>query len=51
MAAKVSMIRLTHNICVTVSGDSVPMNAPTSTIRQATTFTVIWKRMNRLMFL
>ena len=41
MAANVSIIRLTHSICVTVSGTSVPIKAPVSTIKQATTFTVI----------
>ena len=46
MAAKVSMIRLTHSICVTVSGDLTSAKAPTSTVRQATTFTVSWKSMN-----
>ena len=49
-AAKVSIIRLTHSIWVTVSGDCIPMNAPTSTIRLATTLTVIWNRMKRWMF-
>ena len=47
IAAKVSIMRLTHNIWVTVSGDSVPIKAPASTIRHATTLTVSWKRMNR----
>ena len=41
MAAKVSIIRFTQSICVTVSGDSVPINAPISTIRQAATLIVI----------
>ena len=41
-AAKVSMMRFTHSICVTVRGDSVPMNAPKSTSRHAATFTVSW---------
>ncbi len=41
MAAKVSIIRLTHSIWVTVSGDCMPINEPASTIRQATTLTVI----------
>ena len=50
MAAKVSMIRFTHNICVTVSGLCVPMNAPTNTMKHATTLTVSWKRMKRWMF-
>ena len=39
-AAKVSIIRFTHSICVTVSGDSVPSTAPANTVRHATTFTV-----------
>ena len=50
-AAKVSIMRFTQSICVTVSGDSVPRNAPTSTIRQADTLMVIWNVMNRWMFL
>ena len=41
MAANVSMIRFTQSICVTVSGDCVPIKAPESTIRHAATFTVI----------
>ena len=40
MAAKVSIMRLTQSICVTVSGDSVPIMAPTSTMRQAERLTV-----------
>ena len=51
IAAKVSIIRLTHNIWVTVKGTSVPIKAPTRTIRQAATLTVIWNRMKRWMFL
>ena len=50
MAAKVSMIRLTQSIWVTVSGDCIPMKAPQSTMKQAATFTVIWKSMKRCMF-
>ena len=50
MAANVSMMRFTHSICVTVSGESVPMKAPANTMKQAATFTVIWKRMKRWMF-
>ena len=49
MAAKVSMMRFTHSICVTVSGDSVPKKAPKRTMRQAIRLTVIWKRMKRRM--
>ena len=50
IAANVSIIRFTHSICVTVRGESSPMNAPRSTIRQAQTLIVIWNRMKRLMF-
>ena len=50
MAANVSIIRFTQSICVTVSGDSIPMNDPKSTTRQAHTLIVIWKRMNLLIF-
>ena len=41
IAAKVSIIRFTHNICVTVSGGCSPKNAPKTTTRHATTFTII----------
>ena len=51
MAAKVSMMRFTHSICVTLSGESRPMKAPASTMRQAQMLMVIWKRRKRLMFL
>ena len=51
MAANVSMIRFIHSICVTVRGDCVPMNAPTSTKKQAVTFTVSWNSRKRWMFL
>ena len=50
MAAKVSMMRFTQSIWVTVSGDCVPRKAPASTTRQAHTLTVVWKRMKRWMF-
>ena len=50
IAAKVSMIRFTHNICVTVSGLCVPIKAPATTMRHATTFTVSWKSIKRCMF-
>ena len=50
-AAKVSMMRFTQSICVTVRGDSVPRNAPMSTMRQAATLMVIWKTMKRWIFL
>ena len=46
IAAKVSIIKLIHNICVTVSGDSVPISAPARTRKQAVTFTVSWKSRN-----
>ncbi len=47
IAAKVSIIRLIHSICVTVSGDSVPIKAPQRTSKQAVTLTVNWKRRKR----
>ena len=50
MAANVSMIRLTHSIWVTVSGESTPRKAPTRTSRHAHTLIVIWKYMNLLIF-
>ena len=50
MAAKVSMMRFTQSIWVTVSGDCVPRKAPASTTRQAHTLTVVWKSMKRWMF-
>ena len=40
MAAKVSMMRFTHSICVTVSGLCVPMKAPLRTMKHAATLTV-----------
>ena len=49
MAANVSIIRFTQSIWVTVSGDSVPMNAPASTIRHAARLTVSWKSTKRCM--
>ena len=39
-AANVSIIRLTHSICVTVSGNSLPKTEPNSTITTATTLIV-----------
>ena len=45
MAAKVSMMRFTHSICVTVSGSSVPMNEPPNTKSRAATLTTSWKKM------
>ena len=47
MAAKVSMMRFTQSICVTVSGISVPMTEPPSTSSRAVTLTTSWKKMNR----
>ena len=49
-AANVSIIRLTHSICVTVNGDSVPMKAPQRTRKHAATFTVNWNNKKRCMF-
>ena len=51
MAAKVSIMRFTHNIWVTVSGSSVPRKAPSNTLANATTLIVSWKTMKRWMFL
>ena len=51
IAPNVSMMRFTHSIWVTVSGDSVPMNEPNSTKKQAATLTVSWKRRKRWIFL
>ena len=47
MAAKVSMMRFTHRICVMVSGISVPIKAPKSTSSSAVTLTTSWKKMKR----
>ena len=49
-AAKVSMIRFTHSICVTVMGNSEPNIEPSSTMTSAATLMVSWNRMNRWMF-
>ncbi len=51
MAAKVSMMRFTQSICVTVSGSAVPKKAPSRTLNSATMLMVSWKTMNRWMFL
>lgn len=51
IAAKVSMMRLTQRICVTVRGISVPMRAPPRTSSSAVTLTMSWKNKNRWMFL
>ena len=48
-AAKVSMIRLTHSICVTVSGSSLPKIEPSSTMTIATKLIVSWNRTKRWM--
>ena len=48
-AAKVSMMRLTHSIWVTVSGDWRLKNEHTPTTRQAHTLTTNWNMMNRWM--
>lgn len=50
-AAKVSIIRFTHNICVTVSGSSVPITEPNKTMSSATKLIVSWKTMKRWIFL
>ena len=50
IAANVSIMRFTHSICVTDSGESKPINEPKSTTKQAHTLIVIWKMMNRRMF-
>ena len=50
-AANVSMIKLTHNICVTVKGKSTPMNGPIQAIRIATTLMVNWNKMKCCIFL
>ena len=51
MAAKVSIKRFTHNICVTVSGISTPMKAPPRTRSSAVMLTISWKNRKRWMFL
>ena len=50
IAAKVSIMRLIHNICVTVSGYEVPITAPNNTIMHAATLMVIWNRINLWIF-
>ena len=47
IAANVSMMRFTQSICVTVSGDCSPVNAPVKTIKQATTLTISWNSTKR----
>jgi len=39
-AAKVSIIKFTHNICTEVRGGSAKITLPANTIKSATTFTV-----------
>ena len=51
MAAKVSMIMLTHSIWVMVSGISVPISEPPSTSSKAVMLTVSWKKTKRWIFL
>ena len=46
-AANVSMIRLTHSICVTVSGSWLPNIDPSSTMTIATKLIVSWNRTKR----
>ena len=50
-AAKVSIIRFTHSICVTVNGNSVPTSEPNSTMNSATKLIVNWNTMKRWIFL
>ena len=47
IAPNVSIIKFTQSICVTVNGDSVPINAPTNTIKHAATLTVSWNNKKR----
>ncbi len=46
--AKVSMIRLTHNIWIGLSGDSLKIAPPTKAITKATKLTVNWNCKNFL---
>ena len=50
IAANVSIMRFIQSIWVTVSGVSVPINAPQSTSIHAVTFTVSWKSRKRCIF-
>ena len=51
-AAKVSIIRFTHSICVTVSAGCFSLiNDTMPTSRQAATFTVSWNTIKRWIFL
>lgn len=49
IAASVSMMMLTHRICVTVSGISVSMIDPMRKMTIAAKLIVSWKRMKRWM--
>ena len=51
IAAKVSIIRFTQSICVTVNGNDVPKNAPNNTLSNATTLIVSWNTIKRWIFL
>lgn len=48
-AASVSMMRLTHNICTGVKGDSLIITAPKNAMKIATILTVSWNCKNFLM--
>jgi len=48
-AARVSMMRLTHNICTGVRGDYLMTTAPKKAIKIATMLTVSWNCKNFLM--
>ena len=50
-AANVSMIRLTHNIWVTVKAGCLLKNEQIATTRQAQTLTASWNRMKRWILL
>ena len=49
-AAKVSIIRFTQSICVTVSGNSTPTNGPMRAVSSARRFMVSWNCMNFWIF-
>ncbi len=49
MAARVSMMMLTHRICTTVRGISVPKTAPAKQITMAAKLMVSWNSTNRWM--
>ena len=50
-AAKVSIIRFTQSICVTVNGNCCPNTEPKNTIKSAATLIVNWNSIKRCMFL